>query len=113
MRTLLPAGWPRPKGYANGVEAEGRLVFVAGQIGWDARGVFPEGFAAQFRRTLENTLAVLAEAGAAPAELAADRTAAEREMLAAFLAARAAPFPDPSEAFTDVQDAGPPSLEHV
>lgn len=70
MRTLLPAGWPRPKGYANGVEAEGRLVFVAGQIGWDAEGVFPTGFAAQFRQTLENTLAVLAEAGAGPEHVA-------------------------------------------
>lgn len=70
MRTLLPAGWPRPKGYANGVEAEGRLVFVAGQIGWDAEGVFPTGFTAQFRQTLENTLAVLAEAGAGPEHVA-------------------------------------------
>ncbi|HZV83653.1 MAG TPA: RidA family protein [Brevundimonas sp.] len=65
-RTLLPEGWPRPKGYANGVAAEGRMVFVAGQIGWDAAGVFQDGFGAQVRQTLENTLAVLAEAGAGP-----------------------------------------------
>lgn len=65
-RVLLPEGWPRPKGYSNGVEATGRMVFVAGQIGWDAEGAFPEGFAAQFRQTLDNTLAVLAEAGAGP-----------------------------------------------
>ena len=66
-RVLLPEGWPRPKGYSNGVLAEGRIVFVAGQIGWTPHGVFPEGgFAAQFRQTLENTLAVLAEAGAGP-----------------------------------------------
>ena len=65
-RVLLPEGWPRPKGYSNGVEASGRMVFVAGQIGWDAEGRFPEGFAAQFRQTLDNTLAVLAEAGAGP-----------------------------------------------
>ena len=66
-RVLLPEGWPRPKGYSNGVVAEGRMVFVAGQIGWTPHGVFPEGgFAAQFRQTLENTLAVLAEAGAGP-----------------------------------------------
>lgn len=66
-RVLLPEGWPRPKGYANGVVAEGRMVFIAGQIGWTPHGVFPEGgFAAQFRQTLENTLAVLAEAGAGP-----------------------------------------------
>jgi enamine deaminase RidA (YjgF/YER057c/UK114 family) len=66
-RVLLPEGWPRPKGYSNGVEAEGRMVFVAGQIGWTPGGAFEEtGFAGQFRQTLENTLAVLAEAGAGP-----------------------------------------------
>ena len=71
MRTLLPEGWPRPKGYANGVEAEGRLVFVAGQIGWTPEGRFEERtFAGQFRQTLENTLAVLAEAGAGPEHVA-------------------------------------------
>ena len=65
-RVLLPEGWPRPRGYSNGVEATGRMVFVAGQIGWDTGGRFPDGFAAQFRQTLDNTLAVLAEAGAGP-----------------------------------------------
>jgi enamine deaminase RidA (YjgF/YER057c/UK114 family) len=65
-RVLLPEGWPRPKGYSNGIAAEGRMVFVAGQIGWDAEGRFPDGFAAQFRQTLDNTLAILAEAGAGP-----------------------------------------------
>ncbi|HYD27730.1 RidA family protein [Brevundimonas sp.] len=65
-RVLLPQGWPRPKGYSNGVEATGRMVFVAGQIGWDVEGRFPDGFAAQFRQTIDNTLAVLAEAGAGP-----------------------------------------------
>jgi len=65
-RVLLPEGWPRPKGYSNGVEASGRMVFVAGQIGWDTEGRFPEGFSAQFRQTIDNTLAVLAEAGAGP-----------------------------------------------
>ncbi len=64
---LLPAGWPRPKGYANGVAAEGRTVFVAGQIGWDERErLVGDGFAEQFRQVLLNTLAVLAEAGAGP-----------------------------------------------
>jgi len=66
MRYLLPEGWPRPSGYSNGIEAEGTQVFVAGMIGWNASGEFPEGFAAQLRVTLENTLAVLAEAGAGP-----------------------------------------------
>lgn len=66
-RALLPEGWPRPKGYSNGVEATGRMVFVAGQIGWTPEGAFVEtGFAGQFRQTLENTLSVLAEAGAGP-----------------------------------------------
>lgn len=65
-RVLLPEGWPRPKGYANGILAEGRTVFVAGQIGWTPEGVFPDGFAAQFRQTIENTLAILAEADAGP-----------------------------------------------
>lgn len=66
-QTLLPPGWPVPKGYANGIAAEGRLVFVSGQIGWDADGRFPEGgLVAQFRQTLENTMTVLREAGAGP-----------------------------------------------
>ena len=65
-RVLLPEGWPRPKGYSNGIAATGELVFVAGQIGWDQTGAFPDGFSAQFRQTIDNTLAVLAEAGAGP-----------------------------------------------
>ena len=71
MKTLLPEGWPRPKGYANGVEAEGRLIFVAGQIGWTPEGKFEATtFAAQFRQTLDNTLAVLACANARPEHIA-------------------------------------------
>jgi enamine deaminase RidA (YjgF/YER057c/UK114 family) len=67
MRTLQPAGWPRPRGYSNGIEAEGRLVFVAGQIGWDEEGKFRTvSFAGQFRQALVNTLAVLKEASAGP-----------------------------------------------
>ena len=67
MRTLLPPGWPRPKGYANGVEAEGRLVFVSGQVGWTPEGQFDaKTLPAQFAQTLDNTLAVLSEAGAGP-----------------------------------------------
>ncbi len=65
-QVLLPPGWPRPKGYANGIAASGRMVFVAGQVGWDPTGRFAPDFAGQFRQTLVNTLAVLAEAGAAP-----------------------------------------------
>ena len=71
MRALQPPGWPRPSGYANGIEARGRLVFVAGQIGWDPSGEFPDaGLAGQVRRTLENVVAVLAEAGAGPEHVA-------------------------------------------
>jgi enamine deaminase RidA (YjgF/YER057c/UK114 family) len=67
MRTLQPPGWPRPRGYSNGIEAEGRLVFVAGQIGWDDEGKFQaKTFGAQFRQALVNTLAVLKEASAGP-----------------------------------------------
>jgi len=66
--TLLPSGWPRPSGYANGTAATGRLVFVAGQVGWNPlTGTFEDkGFIGQFRQTLLNTLAVLEEAGAGP-----------------------------------------------
>jgi enamine deaminase RidA (YjgF/YER057c/UK114 family) len=64
---LLPAGWPRPKGYANGVAASGRQLFVAGMIGWDAQGVFhSDDFAAQSRQALANIIAVLAAGGAKP-----------------------------------------------
>jgi len=71
MKTLLPPGWPRPHGYCNGIEAEGRLVFIAGQIGWTPQGVFEERtLAGQFRQTLDNTLAVLREAQAGPEHVA-------------------------------------------
>jgi enamine deaminase RidA (YjgF/YER057c/UK114 family) len=69
MKQLLPAGWPEPRGYANGIEAEGRQVFVAGMIGWDEQGRFADGFAGQLKKTLENTLAVLAEANAGPGDV--------------------------------------------
>ena len=64
---LLPAGWPRPKGYANGVAVSGRQVYVAGMVGWDAAGVFAsDDFAAQTRVALENVAAVLRAGGAQP-----------------------------------------------
>ena len=67
MQVLLPAGWPRPKGYSNGVAATGRQVFIAGMIGWDAEGRFPsDDFAEQARLALENIVAVLREAGGRP-----------------------------------------------
>lgn len=64
IQVLQPAGWPRPKGYANGMVAEGRQIFVAGQVGWDERQQFPETLAAQVRQALQNIVAVLNEAGA-------------------------------------------------
>lgn len=67
MRVLQPPGWPRPSGYANGIEASGRMVFVGGQIGWDHTGAFPHAdLAAQVGQALRNVVAVLAEAGAGP-----------------------------------------------
>ena len=64
--TLLPAGWPRPKGYANGIAAEGRMIFTGGIVGWDEAGRFEKTLARQFRQLLVNMLAVLGEAGAGP-----------------------------------------------
>ncbi len=70
MRVLHPEGWPRPRGYSNGIAAEGRLVFVAGQIGWDESQVFrSDDLVEQVRQALKNTLAVLAEAGAGPEQV--------------------------------------------
>jgi enamine deaminase RidA (YjgF/YER057c/UK114 family) len=64
---ILPAGWPRPKGYANGVVASGRTLFIAGMIGWDAQGQFhSDDFAEQVRQALSNILAVLKQAGGSP-----------------------------------------------
>jgi enamine deaminase RidA (YjgF/YER057c/UK114 family) len=67
MQVILPPGWPRPKGYSNGVSASGRMLFIAGMIGWDAQGVFhSDDFAAQARQALQNVAEVLREAGGKP-----------------------------------------------
>jgi enamine deaminase RidA (YjgF/YER057c/UK114 family) len=67
MKTLLPPGWPRPKGYANGISASGRIVVTAGVVGWNEREEFAaSGLAGQFRQVLLNTLAILGEDGAGP-----------------------------------------------
>ena len=64
---LLPEGWPRPKGYANGVAASGRQVYVAGQVGWNPEGVWTtDDFAEQARLALANVAAVLRAGGAKP-----------------------------------------------
>ena len=65
MQILQPAGWKRPKGYANGVVASGRMLFVAGQVGWDADEVFrSEDLVEQIRQALRNVLAILDAGGA-------------------------------------------------
>jgi enamine deaminase RidA (YjgF/YER057c/UK114 family) len=67
---LQPAQWPQPKGYSHGVAASGRVVFVAGQVGWDSAGRFvSERLADQVRVALENIVTVLAEAGARPEQV--------------------------------------------
>ena len=67
MKTLLPPGWPRPKGYANGISATGRIVVTAGIVGWNAEERFEaDDLAGQFRQVLRNMLAILAEDGAGP-----------------------------------------------
>ncbi|MDB5678581.1 RidA family protein [Sphingomonas bacterium] len=63
--TLLPPGWPRPKGYANGIAARGRLIVTGGVIGWDeTERLVADDLAGQFRQILWNTLAILNEGGA-------------------------------------------------
>jgi enamine deaminase RidA (YjgF/YER057c/UK114 family) len=67
MEILQPPGWPRPRGYANGLAARGRSVYVSGMIGWDAdRSFSAKDIAGQVRQALANVVAVLAEAGAGP-----------------------------------------------
>jgi enamine deaminase RidA (YjgF/YER057c/UK114 family) len=66
---LQPSGWPAPKGYANGMAADGRLVVTAGVIGWDQQGHLPDDFVAQVRQTLRNISAILVEGGARPEHL--------------------------------------------
>jgi enamine deaminase RidA (YjgF/YER057c/UK114 family) len=68
-RVLQPSGWPMPKGYANGISAEGRIVVTGGVIGWDQHEQLAEGFLAQARQVLENIAAILAEGGAEPSHL--------------------------------------------
>ena len=67
MRVLQPPGWANPRGYANGIVAQGQLVFVAGMVGWNKDQQFEtDDFAAQVQQALENIVAVLREAGAGP-----------------------------------------------
>jgi enamine deaminase RidA (YjgF/YER057c/UK114 family) len=66
---LQPSGWPVPKGYANGMAADGRIVVTGGVIGWDAEERLPDGFVAQVQQALINISAILAEGGAKPEHL--------------------------------------------
>ena len=67
MKILQPPGWPRPKGYSNGISARGRTIYTAGVVGWDERERFAAGdLPGQFRQALRNILAILAEDGAGP-----------------------------------------------
>lgn len=67
MKTLLPPGWPRPKGYANGISAKGRVIVTAGVVSWNEQERFVAAdLPGQFRQVLLNTFAILAEDGAGP-----------------------------------------------
>jgi enamine deaminase RidA (YjgF/YER057c/UK114 family) len=71
-QVIQPKGWARPRGYANGVMAQGRHLAIAGQVGWDPTNpvpTFPASFAAQFELALENVMTVLREAGGSPEQL--------------------------------------------
>jgi len=88
MNVLLPEGWASPQGYSNGIEvAAGRIVFIAGQVGWDAQQRFHSNeIAPQFEQALDNILAVLAKAGGRPEHIC--RVTAFCIDRAAYLAAR-------------------------
>jgi enamine deaminase RidA (YjgF/YER057c/UK114 family) len=67
---LQPAEWPRPKGYSNGIAARGRMIFISGQVGWDALGKFTsDTLAGQVKQALGNIARVLAEGGGEPRHL--------------------------------------------
>jgi len=70
MKVLQPAGWPRPRGYSNGIVARGQMVFVSGMIGWNERGkLVGDDFISQARQALKNVVAVLNEASASPEDI--------------------------------------------
>ncbi|MCX7892594.1 MAG: RidA family protein [Burkholderiales bacterium] len=112
MQILQPPGWAKPKGYANGVAAKGRFVFVAGQVGWNAEERFTAAdFVGQARQALANIVAILGEAGAKPEHIVrmtwyvtdkAEYLASVRELGAAYREVIGKHFP----AMTAVQVAG-------
>lgn len=102
-RVLQPQGWAKPKGYSNGIEARGRTIYVGGQIGWNGQCAFEvHDLPGQVRQTLENVVAILAEAGAGPQHVTAmtwyvtDRkaySASLKEIGAAYRAVMGRSFP--------------------
>ena len=66
LTPIQPAGWPAPRGYANGMMGQGRILLVGGMVGWDAEQRFPTGFVDQVRLALENIMAVVRQAGGGP-----------------------------------------------
>ena len=67
MKVLQPPGWPRPKGYSNGISATGRLIVTGGVVGWDETETFvSDTLSGQFEQVLRNIVAILAEDGAGP-----------------------------------------------
>lgn len=66
LKQIEPEGWPKPRGYSNGMLGEGRVLLVGGMVGWDAEQRFPEDFVAQCRQALENIMAVVRAAGGGP-----------------------------------------------
>ena len=71
MKILQPPRWARPRGYSNGIAARGTVVFIGGQVGWDAQCKFAsDDFTAQARQALANIVEILAEAGGKPEHIA-------------------------------------------
>ncbi|MBA5690073.1 RidA family protein [Rugamonas apoptosis] len=108
MKILQPPGWPRPRGYANGVAARGTTVYVSGMIGWDSQGQFhTDDFAGQTRQALQNIVAVLAEAGARPEHIVRMTwyVLDKREYVAA--------WPDIGRAYRDIIGAHYPAMTAV
>lgn len=70
MEFIHPPGWARPKGYSNGIVCAGRMVFVAGQVGWDEQEIFrTDDLVGQVRQSLTNIVGILAHAGARPTDI--------------------------------------------
>ena len=95
MRILQPEGWVRPRGYSNGVLAEGRVVFIAGQVGWDPEErMTAQDIVGQARQALANIVAILREGGGKPEHItrmtwfvtdAREYSAVQRELGAAYV----------------------------